>query len=185
MSASFRKNSRKYSRSIHLWLSLVIFIPVIIVIASGLLLQVKKEFDWIQPPTQKVQKGQKSAPTLPFEGVLDAVKQVPQVNLNTWDDIDRLDVRPGKGIIKVRGKNHWEVQLDAQSGDVLQVAYRRTDTIEAIHDGSWFFEGAKLWLFLPAALLLFVLWVTGLVMLYTTLKSKYRKKKYRQPLNNS
>lgn len=184
MSASFRKNSR----SIHLWLSLVIFIPVIIVIASGLLLQVKKEFDWIQPPTQKVQKvqkGQNSAPTLPFEGVLDAVKQVPQVNLNSWDDIDRLDVRPGKGIIKVRGKNHWEVQLDAQSGDVLQVAYRRTDTIEAIHDGSWFFEGAKLWLFLPAALLLFVLWVTGLVMLYTTLKSKYRKKKYRQPLNNS
>ena len=185
MSASFRKNSRKYSRSIHLWLSLVIFIPVIIVIASGLLLQVKKEFDWIQPPTQKVQKGQNSTPTLPFEEVLDAVKQVPQVNLSTWDDIDRLDVRPGKGIIKVRGKNHWEVQLDAQSGDVLQVAYRRTDTIEAIHDGSWFFEGAKLWLFLPAALLLFVLWVTGLVMLYTTLKSKYRKKKYRQPLNNS
>lgn len=188
MSASFRKNSRKYSRSIHLWLSLVIFIPVIIVIASGLLLQVKKEFDWIQPPTQKAQKvqeGQNSAPTLPFEEVLNAVKQVPQVNLNTWDDIDRLDVRPGKGIIKVRGKNHWEVQLDAQSGDVLYVAYRRTDTIEAIHDGSWFFEGAKLWLFLPAALLLFVLWVTGLVMLYTTLKSKYRKKKYRQPFSNS
>lgn len=182
MSASFRKNSRKYSRSIHLWLSLVIFIPVIIVIASGLLLQVKKEFDWIQPPTQK---GQNSTPTLSFQKVLDAVKQVPQVNLNTWDDIDRLDVRPGKGIIKVRGKNHWEVQLDAQSGDVLQVAYRRTDTIEAIHDGSWFFEGAKLWLFLPAALLLLVLWVTGLVMLYTTLKSKYRKKKYRQPPNNS
>ncbi|CAB9494884.1 PepSY domain-containing protein [Alteromonas macleodii] len=181
MSASFRKNSR----SIHLWLSLVIFIPVIIVIASGLLLQVKKEFDWIQPPTQKVQKGQNNAPTLPFDEVLDAVKQVPHVNLNRWDDIDRLDVRPGKGIIKVRGKNHWEVQLDAQSGDVLQVAYRRTDTIEAIHDGSWFFEGAKLWLFLPAALLLFVLWVTGLFMLYTTLKSKYRKKKYRQPLNNS
>ncbi|AXT39563.1 PepSY domain-containing protein [Alteromonas sp. BL110] len=178
MPASFRKNSR----SIHLWLSLVIFIPVVIVIASGLLLQVKKEFDWIQPPTQK---GQNSAPTLSFGEVLDAVKQIPQANLNNWDDIDRLDVRPGKGIIKVRGKNHWEVQLNAQTGDVLQVAYRRTDTIEAIHDGSWFFEGAKLWLFLPAAFLLFVLWVTGLVMLYTTLKSKYRKKKYRQPLNNS
>ena len=100
--------------------------------------------------------------------------------MKTWEDIDRLDVRPGKGIIKVRGKNHWEVQLNAQTGEVLQVAYRRTDTIEAIHDGSWFFEGAKLWLFLPAAILLFVLWVTGLVMLITTLKSKYRKQKYQQ-----
>ncbi len=178
MSVSFRK----YSRSIHLWLSLVIFIPVIIVIASGLLLQVKKEFDWIQPPTQKAQN---SRPTLSFDNVLNAVRQVPQANLNDWDDIDRLDVRPAKGIIKVRGKNHWEVQLNAQTGDVLQVAYRRTDTIEAIHDGSWFFDGAKLWLFLPAAILLFVLWVTGVVMLITTLKNKYRKNKYQQSFRNS
>lgn len=178
MSVSFRK----YSRSIHLWLSLVIFIPVIIVIASGLLLQVKKEFDWIQPPTQKAQN---SRPTLSFDNVLNAVRQVPQANLNDWNDIDRLDVRPAKGIIKVRGKNHWEVQLNAQTGDVLQVAYRRTDTIEAIHDGSWFFDGAKLWLFLPAAILLFVLWVTGIVMLITTLKSKYRKNKYQQSFRNS
>ncbi len=178
MSVSFRKSSR----SIHLWLSLVIFIPVIIVIASGLLLQVKKEFDWIQPPTQKAQN---SRPTLSFDNVLNAVRQVPQANLNDWDDIDRLDVRPAKGIIKVRGKNHWEVQLNAQTGDVLQVAYRRTDTIEAIHDGSWFFDGAKLWLFLPAAILLFVLWVTGIVMLITTLKSKYRKNKYQQSFRNS
>jgi uncharacterized iron-regulated membrane protein len=178
MSVSFRK----YSRSIHLWLSLVIFIPVIIVIASGLLLQVKKEFDWIQPPTQKAQN---SRPTLSFDNVLNAVRQVPQANINDWDDIDRLDVRPAKGIIKVRGKNHWEVQLNAQTGDVLQVAYRRTDTIEAIHDGSWFFDGAKLWLFLPAAILLFVLWVTGIVMLITTLKSKYRKNKYQQSFRNS
>lgn len=178
MSVSFRK----YSRSIHLWLSLVIFIPVIIVIASGLLLQVKKEFDWIQPPTQKAQN---SRPSLSFDNVLNAVRQVPQANLNDWDDIDRLDVRPAKGIIKVRGKNHWEVQLNAQTGDVLQVAYRRTDTIEAIHDGSWFFDGAKLWLFLPAAILLFVLWVTGIVMLITTLKSKYRKNKYQQSFRNS
>ncbi len=178
MSVSFRK----YSRSIHLWLSLVIFIPVIIVIASGLLLQVKKEFDWIQPP---IQKAQNSRPTLSFDNVLNAVRQVPQANLNDWDDIDRLDVRPAKGIIKVRGKNHWEVQLNAQTGDVLQVAYRRTDTIEAIHDGSWFFDGAKLWLFLPAAILLFVLWVTGVVMLITTLKSKYRKNKYQQSFRNS
>ena len=167
---------RKTSRSLHLWLSLVIFIPVIIVIGSGLLLQVKKEFDWIQPPTQKAPN---AYPTLSFERILQSASTVAKANIVTWEDIDRLDVRPNKGIIKVRGRNHWEIQLDAQSGDVLQVAYRRTDTIEAIHDGIWFFEGAKLWLFLPAAILLFVLWVTGLVMLFTTLKSKYRKRHYR------
>ncbi|WP_338518339.1 PepSY domain-containing protein [Alteromonas gracilis] len=166
---------RRLSRSLHLWLSLVIFIPVVIVIGSGLLLQVKKEFDWIQPPTQKLQS---AAPSMSFDDVLQAVQKVPQANIQTWDDIDRLDVRPSKGIIKIRGRNHWEVQINASTAEVLQVAYRRTDTIEAIHDGSWFFEGAKLWLFLPVAIVLFILWLTGLVMLYTTLKSKYKKRYY-------
>ena len=169
-------NLRKHSRSLHLWISLSIFIPVAIVIGSGLLLQVKKEFDWLQPPTQKI--GQ-SAPTIEFEAIIQVLQTVPEAGLKSWDDIDRLDVRPSKGIIKVRGKNRWEVQLNAQTAEVLQVAYRRTDTIEAIHDGSWFFEGAKLWLFLPAAVLLFVLWITGMVMLITTLKSKYLKRHYR------
>jgi uncharacterized iron-regulated membrane protein len=166
---------RRLSRSLHLWLSLVIFIPVVIVIGSGLLLQVKKEFDWIQPPTQKLQS---AAPSISFDDVLSAVQKVPQANIQTWGDIDRLDVRPSKGIIKVRGRNHWEVQISASTAEVLQIAYRRTDTIEAIHDGSWFFEGAKLWLFLPVAIVLFILWLTGLVMLYTTLKSKYKKRYY-------
>ncbi|MBU2979330.1 PepSY domain-containing protein [Alteromonas sp. C1M14] len=169
-------NLRKLSRNYHLWLSLVIFIPVVIVIGSGLLLQVKKEFDWIQPPTQKTDS---HTPTISFEQIIAAVQTVPNANLRSWADIDRLDVRPNKGVIKVRGKNHWEIQLNAQNAKVLQVAYRRTDTIESIHDGSWFFESAKLWLFLPAAVLLFVLWLTGLVMLYTTLKSKYLKRYYR------
>lgn len=167
---------RKTSRSLHLWVSLGIFIPVLIVLGSGLLLQVKKEFDWVQPPTQK---GLSAAPELSFEAILLAAKEVPQAGITQWDDIDRLDVRPSKGIVKVRAKNHWEVQLDTQTGEVLHVAYRRTDTIEAIHDGSWFFEGAKLWVFLPAAILLLVLWITGMVMLVTSLKSKYRKQHYR------
>lgn len=169
-------NLRKLSRNIHLWVSLVIFIPVVIVIGSGLLLQVKKEVDWIQPPTQQ---SNSPTPTLSFESILSVVQQVPQADLNAWQDIDRLDVRPNKGIIKVRGKNHWEIQLDSQTGEVLQVAYRRTDTIEAIHDGSWFFAAAKLWVFLPVAILLFILWISGLIMLFTTLKSKYLKHHYR------
>lgn len=90
---------RRISRNLHLWFSLVISIPVVIVIGSGLLLQVKKEFDWLQPPTQKVHN---AAPSVSFESVLNAVQQVPSVNITTWDDIDRLDVRPSKGIIKIR-----------------------------------------------------------------------------------
>lgn len=176
---------RKVSRQLHLWISLSIFLPVIIVIGSGLLLQVKKEIDWIQPPTQKVSQTAvkeatySSATIISSEQILRAVQTDSEAQLMDWEDIDRIDIRPSKGVIKVRGNNHWEVQLNAFTGEVLQTAYRRTDTIESIHDGSWFFEGAKLYLFLPAAVLLFVIWLTGIVMLFTTLKSKYRKKQAR------
>lgn len=156
---------KKLSRQIHLWVSLAIFVPVAIVIASGLLLQVKKNNEWLQPPTQQ---GKAFIPSLSFEQILGTIRTVPEAKIESWDDVDRLDVRPNKGVIKVRSNNNWEIQLDSESGEVLQVAYRRTDAIEAIHDGSWFFEGAKLWIFLPVGLLLFSLWITGLIMLFTT-----------------
>lgn len=168
---------RQFSRQIHLWFALAIVIPSVIVIGSGILLQVKKQSDWIQPPTQK---GQASEPTIAFAHILAVVKSIPELQAKTWDDVDRMDVRPGKGIIKILANNNWEAQIDAQSGDVLQVAYRRSDTIEAIHDGSWFAESAKLWLFLPAGILLFMMWCSGMVLLYSTLKSKYKKRQQRQ-----
>ncbi len=171
---------RRLSRQFHLWLALIIFIPVVIVIGSGLLLQVKKEFDWIQPPSTE---GVATTPSISFEQILIAVQTLPEVQVNSWQDIDRLDVRPSKGIIKVLTTGNWEVQLDSSDAKVLQVAYRRSDTIEAIDDGSWFFDAAKLWIFLPVAIMLWIIWITGGVMLYTTLKSKYRKRQS-QKLHN-
>ncbi len=139
------------NRKIHRWAAIVTALPVIIVIITGIILQVKKEVDGIQAPTQH---GSVSKPVLGFEQILDVVNSVPAVGLKTWDDINRLDVRPGKGIIKVRGKNNWEIQIDGNTGQVLQVAIRRSDLIESIHDGSFFHESFKLWVFLPSAIVL-------------------------------
>ena len=81
-------------------------------------------------------------------------------------------------MLKIRCKNRWEIQLDANSGEVLQVAYRRSDLIESIHDGSFFHDRVKLWVFLPAALVLGVLWLTGsyLFFLHYCAKWKQRRK---------
>ena len=46
------------------------------------------------------------------------------------------------------------------------MAYRRSDLIETIHDGTFFAEPVKLFLFLPAGLVLFVLWCSGLYMFF-------------------
>ena len=80
-------------------------------------------------------------------------------------------------MLKLRGKNRWEVQIDTKTGDVLQVAYRMSDLIESIHDGSFFHKKIKLWLFLPAGLILFGLWVTGI---YLFLLPHMNKRKRRR-----
>ncbi len=82
--------------------------------------------------------------------------------MSGWKDIERIDVRPGHGAAKVQCKNHWEVQIDLSTGDVLSSTYRRSDLIESLHDGSFFSDAAKLWIFLPNGLILLALCLLAL-----------------------
>ena len=170
MSVDLRKDSRK----LHRWGAVLTALPFLIVVVSGLFLQVKKEFEWIQPTT--VTAGTSGA-TLPFEQILSIAGDLPELEVEGWPQIDRLDVRPNKGIIKVRSVNGWEAQLHSHTGEVLKVAKRRSDLIESIHDGSWFFEGAKLWIFLPSALLITLLWLTGIYLFCYPYLARRRNRK--------
>jgi uncharacterized iron-regulated membrane protein len=163
----------RLNRVVHRWGSIATSVPVLIVLVTGVVLQLKKESTWIQPKTQA---GVERPPQIAFSEILEIAKTVPQAKVETWDDIDRLDVRPGKGMLKVRCKNRWEVQLDATSGDVLQVAYRRSDLIESIHDGSFFSDGVKLGVFLPTAVVLLVLWITGIYLFLLPHLAKRKKR---------
>jgi uncharacterized iron-regulated membrane protein len=149
----------KFNRLFHRWASMIVALPVLVVIVTGLILLLKKDVAWIQPPTQR---GCSTELDLSFDQILEIAQTVPEAEIKSWEDIDRLDVRPSKGMLKVRGVNQWEVQIDAESGEILQVAFRRSDFIESLHDGSFFHDRVKLWLFLPSALILLALWMTGI-----------------------
>jgi uncharacterized iron-regulated membrane protein len=148
------------NRKIHYWLSAVVAMPLLIIVATGLLLQVKKQVDWVQPPEQRTAHRE---PGVGFDRLLASLRAVEGVSCTGWQDVTRLDVRPGKGLIKASLGDGHEVQLDLGSGEVLQVAVRRSDWIESLHDGSWFGgDVGKLFVFLPAGLGLLVLWVSGI-----------------------
>ncbi len=164
----------RLTRLIHRWGSILIALPAIVVIVTGLILQLKKESSWVQPATQS---GSSSEVTLSFDEILAAAQGVPEAEVQSWDDIDRLDVRPGKGMLKVRCINRWEVQLDSKTGEVLQVAYRRSDLIESIHDGSFFHDRVKLWVFLPVAIVFVVLWATGVYLFFLPYIAKRRNRR--------
>lgn len=164
----------RWSRRLHRWGAIISAIPLLLVIVTGLLLQIKKQSTWVQPATSK---GSGSVPTIPWESVLHIASAHPDANVQSWSDIDRLDVRPSKGIIKIQSKNSWELQIDAESGQLLSSAYRRSDWIESLHDGSYFSDGAKLWVFLPNGLILLGLWVSGGYLWYVHIAAKRKKKK--------
>lgn len=169
------KNVNWWTRKIHRWCAIVSALPMLLVIVSGLLLQVKKQAAWIQPPTQR---GTASdvRPKLNWDEILDSVRSLPDANVEDWSDIDRLDVRPSRGIVKVRCKSRWEAQIDLQDGAVLSSSYRRSDFVESLHDGSFFSEPAKLWIFLPNGLALLVMWLTGVWLWYLPIRFRSRSK---------
>ena len=43
----------KLNRLFHRWGAIIVALPVLVVIVTGIILQLKKEFVWIQPATQK------------------------------------------------------------------------------------------------------------------------------------
>ena len=167
------------NRKIHYWASFAVAIPLLVMISSGLLLQAKKHWAWVQPVENR---GTGTEPVLDFDGILAAIKRVPDMNVQSWSDVNRLDVRPGRGMVKVWLNNGWEIQVDLSNGTILQTAYRRSDLIESIHDGSFFGgDWTKLGLFLPAGLTLLLLWFSGLWMWWVPFIAKRRRKVARAP----
>jgi uncharacterized iron-regulated membrane protein len=148
----------KWTRKLHRWGALAVVLPFALVLATGLLLQVKKQWAWVQPPTMR---SDEPAVSVDLDALLDAARSVPEAGIETWADVDRIDVRPGRGIAKVRATSRWEVQVDTHTGAVLAAAYRRSDLIESLHDGSFFGDGVKLGVFLPAGLVVAGLTATG------------------------
>lgn len=163
----------RWTRKLHRWGALVSAVPLLLVIVSGLLLQIKKQATWVQPPTLKGS----GAPHIDWPQILAIAQQDDNANIQSWDDIDRLDVRPGKSLIKVQAVNHWELQIDWANGEILSSSYRRSDWIESLHDGSFFGDPVKLYIFLPSGLILLTLWFTGVYLWYLPIASQQKKKR--------
>ena len=149
------------NRKVHYWASAIVALPLLFVIATGLLLQLKKHWTWVQPPETR---GSVKAPTIELSHILHSVMAHPDLAVTGWHDVNRLDVRPDRGVVKVWLRSNWEAQVDLGTAEILQIAYRRSDWIESIHDGSIFGDGVKLGIFLPAATGLLLLWIGGLWM---------------------
>ncbi len=167
----------RWSRKLHRWGAVLIALPLLLVIGSGILLQLKKQVAWVQPPTLR---GSGERPEISLENILAIAESHQPCGVSKWSDIDRLDVQPSRSLVKVQCKNHWEIQIDLKSGEILSSAYRRSDFIESVHDGSFFGSTSKLAIFLPSGVILLCLWFTGVYLWFLPIIVRRRKARKRR-----
>ncbi len=160
---TFLRNIRKYHRFIGISLSLLFIISAL----TGVLLAYKKHINFIQPTTQM--SIHTEAQGMEYISI-DSLIQIAEQSCTFEADhiqIDRLDIRPEKGIAKVLFKDlNWEVQLDLRTGEVLSQKARYSDLIEQIHDGSIISDGFKVGSMSILGLGLVVLSISGLSLWY-------------------
>lgn len=123
------------------WLHRKIAIPLLLffffISLTGLLLGVKKNTGLLAPTQKGVSadlSGWLSMDSLQKIALTVYKNSIPAEG-NA--ELDRIDVRPDKGIAKFTFKdNYWGVQLDCTSGKLLLIEKRHSDFIEDLHDGS-------------------------------------------------
>lgn len=136
-SAALLRISRQWHRKIAIFMVLFLFLTA----ATGLLLGWKKNSGGLLlAPTARGVSTDLSV-WLPFDSLHNKAIQVlkDSVSSELPAVIDRMEARPSRGVVKFSFQDHyWGIQLDATTGDVLQIERRNSDFIEDLHDGSLF-----------------------------------------------
>jgi hypothetical protein len=161
--------SLRWLRSLHRWMGIPLIVFFFLIGITSILLAWKKKAELL-PPTLKTEI-ENGTWILPSEMV--RIGEEEMVRLGRDPEVDRIDIRPDKGVAKVTFKTHFtEVQLDGLSGKVLSIETRHSDWIEKVHDGSivdFYLEGdeaAKLTYSTLTALGLILMSVSGFYLWY-------------------
>jgi uncharacterized iron-regulated membrane protein len=136
-------DSKKQARLVRAfrWLHRKIAIPLLVffffISLTGLLLGIKKNTGLLAPTKKGVSANM--AHWLPMHSLTNIAVKAFKDSISATEDaeLDRIDIRPDKGIAKFTFKNgYWGVQLDCTNGKLLLIEKRKSDFIEDLHDGS-------------------------------------------------
>ncbi len=138
---SRQKNAKilRVFRKIHRWTGALLFLFFFIVAVTGLLLGWKKHSNGII--LSKTYEGTSTnlSEWLPLDSLTTIACDLlhAKVSPDLSTELDRIDVRKNKGVVKFIYANHyWGLQIDGATGELLAVERRRSDFIENLHDGS-------------------------------------------------
>ncbi len=159
-------------RKWHRWISIVITLPFLITLITGITLATRGFNTWVQPNHPPIKSELKAS----FSDILESARSIPEAQIKTWADVSQIDIRPDAGNIRVRSKQtQWEIQIDGQTAKVVGHGIRRFSWLVAIHEGAYFGPIVRYGIFFPSALGVFFLLLSGII-LYLKPYLKRRKK---------
>ncbi len=157
-----RGDQRKWARFMfhaHLWIGVATTAMLLVVSVTGVLLNHKRGLGLL--PDVKHEPSGSFEAALPLARLSGAAATFVGPTIAATG-IDRMDVRPGAGLVKVRFQDALvtEVDVDLVSGDVLGSDARNDVFLEKLHSGEIF---GKRWVLLSdiAALGLAIALITG------------------------
>lgn len=124
-------------RWLHRKIAVFLFAFFLIISITGLLLGIKKHTGLLAPTQQGTSPD--LSKWLPIDSLQHIAVQTlrDSVSPDLSNAIDRIDIRPEKGIVKFIFKDHYRaLQIDGTTGRLLLIEKRESDFIEKLHDGS-------------------------------------------------
>ena len=163
------------TRTIHRWIGVTACLFLAVISATGFFLATKDSFAWVKPPTRDGGSSEELHGLISLREAAEAAFAAGLNDLQSIEDIERMDYRPAKNVFKIRSeRGYHEVQVSARTGEVLQVARRNDQLFEDIHDMSFFAEWLHTYWLPVVSVLLFSLAVTGVTIFTVPYIRRYR-----------
>jgi uncharacterized iron-regulated membrane protein len=164
-----RRRWTRWAFYLHLWLGVIATLALVSLSITGVLLNHKRGLG-LMPDVANAADAPLRASVSIDSLAIAALQAVPSAVRGNWTPgtpvdpalIDRMDVRPRNGFVKVRFRDraNTEVTVDLTSGRAIHVGTRNDVFLEKLHSGEIFGDRFVL-LSDGAALLLIVTLVTG------------------------
>ncbi|MBY0517253.1 MAG: PepSY domain-containing protein [Bacteriovoracaceae bacterium] len=144
-------------RQRHKQVALLITLPLLAVVITGICLQMRNQFEWIQPSTLVTERVN-DLPILNIEQITEKLELKDK-------PFDQLIYQPKKNIISLRFSDGMEWQINPQTAEVLKRAQRRTGFLIELHQGSILGPFGQYGIYLLSSLGLLFLIISGVQLL--------------------
>jgi len=124
-------------RWLHRKIAIFLFIFFFIISITGFLLGWKKKTGLLAPTQKGVSTNLHGWLSIDSLNKLAVHYLHDSVDATLSKEMDRIDIRPSKGIVKfVFADHYWGLQIDCTTGKLLSIEKRNSDLVEDIHDGT-------------------------------------------------